>query len=272
MYYRNEFEFLDTQQKAYVFGLFFADGCITTRNTVRLSLIDEQIIKDIYTIFPFFNEGSFDFGVYNKNSKRQYSISKKNVDLYTQFYKHGIYPRKSTENKEELKIPKTITDNLVHHFIRGYFDGNGSISIPTKRPNLRRVEICSSSNNFIIELKIYLESKGLNCPIYREKQNTKSILYILEWVNTKDILSIKKFLYRDSSIHLNRKKEKFDSFIPIIRGSKNPTCTKCNQYLNKNGTRVTKTGTYIRYKCKNCNTNTQKLLVPLKLDELLETP
>jgi intein-encoded DNA endonuclease-like protein len=39
---------------------------------------------------------------------------------------NGVYFRKSTENKELLEFPN-IEEHLKSHFIRGYFDGDGSV-------------------------------------------------------------------------------------------------------------------------------------------------
>jgi DNA-directed RNA polymerase subunit A" len=95
---------------------------------------------------------------------------------------------------------------------QGYFDGDGSINISAKRPNLRRIEISSSSYNFLLDIKLTLEKHNVSCPIFREKFNNKSPFFVLEWINSEDILKIKEFFYKNATIFLNRKKEKFDSF------------------------------------------------------------
>lgn len=262
MEYQREFEKIDTIEKAYLIGLFYADGCVVSNtdvknlntNAVRISITDEQLINDLYKIFPFFNKGSFDFSKYNPNCLVQYSLSKKNKQLSEDFYSAGVIPRKSAENSEQLFIPK-IEKHLISHFIRGYFDGNGSISIPTARPNLRRVEICSTSKTLIEDIKRVLETNNINCPIYRVRGN-KIPLYILEWVNTKDIIAFKNYIYRKSNFHLERKKKLFDTFEPYTRGEGNPICS-CGGTLMKNGTRQTKYILYNRYKCKKCKKNTQ---------------
>lgn len=269
MEYNNELEQIDTQEKSYLLGMLFADGVITTNNAVRLSITDKELIDKLYDNFPFFNKGEFDFSIYNINSKIQYSLTKKSEKLQNDLINHGLQFRKSTENLDTIKIPN-IQDILISHFIRGYFDGNGSISIPSKRPNLRRIEICSSSNTFIINIKQYLESKNINCPIFREKKNTKSSLYLIEWVNSEDTLKLREFLYNNANIFLKRKKDLFDSFKIINKTDNNPKC-KCGENLVKNGKRQTNKGLILRYECKKCNKN-YSFLAQEKSDELLETP
>lgn len=231
-------------------------------NTVTISLTDKQLIDDIQHLFPFFNKGSFDYSKYNPNSKMQYYLRKKNKKLYAHLFNAGIIPRKSTENSEKLFIPKFNSD-LLRHFIRGYFDGNGSISIPKVRPNLRRVDLCTTSLTFIKGVIEELNKMGINTPIFREKNKTpdkNKILYVIEWVNTKDILALKDYLYTDATIFLKRKKSLFDSFNPIAKITKNPVCYICGFHLTKNGTRKNLTGTYCRYKCKECGIHTQQLI------------
>lgn len=269
MEYNNEFEEIDSEQKAYVLGMFYADGCITNSNAVRLSLVDKQIIEEIFIEFPFFNLGSFDFSKYNPKSKVQYSISKKDKTLQEHLIKYGVRFNKSTTNAEDLHLPK-LEYNLMSHFIRGYFDGNGSIYTLANRPNLRRMEICSSSKTFITELKDYFKSIGVECR-YREKDNTASILYILEWIKRDEIMFFKKFLYREASISLLRKKKIFDYFEIVNKTDSNPKCSLCNGNLQRRGTRMTKKGLTIRFNCKPCNKG-YTFPVPIKSDELLESP
>ena len=112
MNYQDEFKIIDTKEKAYLLGLFYADGCVTTRNAVRISLIDEQLIDDLKILFPFFNKNSYDFSKHSKNNKRQYSLSKKNKVLHQDFINCGVINNKSQENSEFLNL-----DNIPKEFL-----------------------------------------------------------------------------------------------------------------------------------------------------------
>ena len=261
MDYQNEFKVIDTKEKAYLIGLFYADGCVTTRNAVRISLIDEQLIDDLKILFPFFNKNSYDFSKHNINNQRQYSLSKKSETLHQDFINFGVINNKSQENSELLNLDN-IPKEFLSHFIRGYFDGDGSISIPSKRPNLRRVEICSTSLNLMNDFKNVLNEAGINTPIFRKKNlDRNKVLYVLEWVNTQDVLSLREYLYKDNSICLNRKLDLFKSFKPIQKISKNPVCQKCNNFSRKDGKRYQCGKTYQRYYCLNCKFSFQELII-----------
>lgn len=105
-----------------------------------------------------------------------------------------------------------------------------------------------------------MEKAGLNIPIYREKQNTNSILYIIEWVNSEDILNLRKYLYEDATVYLERKFKLFESFRIIPRNGHCPECLDCdNGYLRVAGYRTNSKGSFIRYRCAVCGKNSQVL-------------
>lgn len=49
--------------------------------------------------------------------------------MFGDLSKHGCVPNKSLI----LKFPTTLPNELVNDFIRGYFDGDGSVYINNKR-------------------------------------------------------------------------------------------------------------------------------------------
>lgn len=277
MDYNNELQEIDTEQKAYFLGFMYADGCITAisrknskyiKYQVQISLTDEQIINDFKTVFPFFNLQTFDFGKYKSTWSKQHALRKANKKLFDDLLKHGMLQRKSGEEGKLLKMPK-LSKKLLPHFIRGYFDGDGSINIPKKRPNTRTAEICSSSKEFLLQVKHALENLGVKCPIFREKHTNVSPLYVLEWVNHTDMIMLREFFYKDANIFLERKKEKFYSFtLPV---NINPLCV-CGNKTHKAGKRQMKHGLMLRYTCSTCD---KKFSIPApckKQDELSGKP
>jgi len=282
MDYNNEFKVIDTEEKAYFLGLFYADGCISLQKRknsnyikpqVQISLTDEQIVQDLHEKFPFFNLDIFDFGRYKSTWSKQYALRKASRPLFDDLANQGMLERKSGENSYKLNIPD-IDEDLMSHFIRGFFDGDGSINIASARPHLRRVEICGSSKQFLLQIKSILEQSGVDCPIFREKtKGYKKPLYILEWVNSMDVIEMKNYLYKDATIYLSRKKELFDSFKIIDKKEDNVACIHCNtKSCHKQGIRKMKHSSMYRYHCTNCG---KRFSVPApckKQGELLETP
>jgi len=261
--YNGEMSVINTEEKAYLLGILYADGCITDKGNyqkhIRLSLADKELVDRLYELFPFFNYESWDFSKYNKNSVKQFSLRKTCKELYNDLKSHGLQERKSTENRNNIKFPD-IPKELWHHFIRGFFDGDGSVYKQKSRPNNIRAEICSSSKTFMTELtKIFVHS-GIKFWKLREKQPTgrgKLVMYILEWTKWQDVLELGKFIYKNSTIHLERKKNAFDLFKPTIKIQENPDCPLCGSVgcSLKRAKCQTARGIVRRYLCKNCKKN-----------------
>ena len=75
--YNRELQVIDTQEKAYLLGLFYADGNVGINNSqcrIELSIKDKDLIFRLKEIFPFFyihyDRGTkIEIGNYQKKSK-----------------------------------------------------------------------------------------------------------------------------------------------------------------------------------------------------------
>ena len=122
---------IDDEFKAYLLGFLYADGCITKIRSgwlleVNLARKDETHLWKLNYII---SQGR------NKTFKRQ-SGKYESVRLLTsnqrfcnELIHYGIIPNKSLI----LKPPTCVPDNLLRHFIRGYFDGDGCITFNNHR-------------------------------------------------------------------------------------------------------------------------------------------
>ena len=131
-----------------------------------------------------------------------------------------------------------------------------------------------SLKNFNIDLSLLSNTYPIPCSLTRRAISLSGfpikkigfpaakILYVLEWIKSSDILSLKDFLYRDSSVHLNRKYDLFQSFAPVEKVSKNPSCSLCSKHLRKDGKRYQNNKTYQRFYCISCKHSSQFLIEP----------
>ena len=93
---------------------------------------------------------------------------------------------------------------LLRHYMRGYFDGDGcaSISNRQKRFTLR------GTPEF---LEIYRDMMRYHCQfLYKNKVSKSGNGYQLEFHGNKKVAQICEFLYKNSTIHLLRKRRIFD--------------------------------------------------------------
>lgn len=210
----NYLDNIDTEDKSYFLGWLLSDGyVIKNRISLKLKQDDEYIIREMFNKFS----SGYKFSTY-KNSK---SLSVSSTKLTVALEKLGCVERKTLMGFSLPDIPK----NLFRHFIRGYFDGDGSVGIRSARPNQMQISICSIDENFLIELKNKLFEFNILSSIYKEKRNGKELLRPDKTFNTDNIdmfrlvlnthkekLRFYEFIYNDCTIKLTRKYEKYTNY------------------------------------------------------------
>ena len=128
------------------------------------------------------------------------SFSVYSIKLTTDLIKMGC-----VENKSKLIRIPLIPDNLMRHFIRGYFDGDGCIS---ERSKTKVIEfyICGGSIEFLNDLKLIFNDFGISKQDFRENNSNTTMLKI---ARVNDIKKLYHYFYDDSEFYLERKKEIF---------------------------------------------------------------
>eukprot|EP01084_Bolivina_argentea_P032123 59421_1 len=112
---------------SYWLGFLFADGCVKKRTTINtiycvqlgLKCIDYSHVEKYKTALA----STYHLGL-GKN--HEFCIVTHQISdnvLATDLIDLGCIPRKSLQ----LKWPQNIPDQYVHHFVRGYCDGDGCI-------------------------------------------------------------------------------------------------------------------------------------------------
>lgn len=119
----------------------------------------------------------------------------------------GFYNNKTTS----LYFP-SISEELYLPFIRGYFDGDGGISSYTPNDGYMRYS-CSvcGTESFLLFVKNYLEQKHnckFNSKLYK-RFDTENCCYTLTMSGKKNCIHFLNLLYKDSTIHLDRKYNKY---------------------------------------------------------------
>ena len=193
------FKLIDCEEKAYWLGFMYADGYIIEKNN---SLYAGILIKDKEHLENFKVCIESNNPIKNATTPNSYTINISNKKFCENLIIQGCVPRKTFL----IKFPD-LRNDLKRHFIRGFFDGDGSITCTDKT---LQITICCASNDFISELVNELYS---NIELRRIKKIYKRKDGLLLYVNSsgEDISLISKYFYDNSKIYLNRKKEIFDN-------------------------------------------------------------
>ena len=205
------FNVIDNELNAYILGFLYADGYHNTKkNYIALSLHekDKQILD---RIMQAIQPGRSLQYIKRKTSNPQYRIT-----LYSKQISNRLLELGCTNNKTfTLTFPSTlIPNNLLHHFVRGYFDGDGCVSVyRTKENYFKCYYSIIGTLTFINELETILINLGLinkTKHIIRFPERNNNIVSLTK-TGAKQCNKFADWLYKDSSIFLERKKEKFET-------------------------------------------------------------
>jgi hypothetical protein len=215
------FDKIDTQEKAYFLGYLYADGCNSGKNvSLNLSEKDKEMLEKLnMLVHP--NGKPLCKGhrrVSRFKGKETTCITKTNYhmvienkhisDILTQ---HGCTPRKTAT----LEFPfNSVSKELIPHFIRGYFDGDGAISVYGKKDSFIQgyISIVSSSY-FCDSLKdIVQDTLEIKSKI-RKRDYADNKVVEFRITNTKHVIKFLEWIYSGSIIHLNRKYETFQKLL-----------------------------------------------------------
>ena len=210
------FDSIDTEEKAYWLGFLFADGYISSdsgeaNNTYRIEICLALI--DTGHLFKFESfVGSKEPRVRVYNYKDQNGKDKQhakwfisNKHLWETLNSHGCTPRKSLT----LEFPN-INPELKRHFVRGYFDGDGSFGLYGTKGLFGELQVsCVGTEDMISNLFIDVEAYT---NIYHHKGHNEKTLTINS--SASSAKSILDYMYKNSTIYLDRK---FNKYLEICR-------------------------------------------------------
>ena len=190
------FKNIDTEDKAYYLGLLAADGSISTSG-IKIELH----YKDLYILEKFRDLISPTRPIYKferEGRNTTYSLEIRSKYLKDIMEQWNIIPRKSFRN---TSLPN-LSEDMMPHFIRGYFDGDGSVY---KNNNTLRIKFIGNTQ-FITELHIYLKQS------IKIHQTSKEYTSYFTISTQKDIQNLYDYMYSNATIYLRRKKKKFDVY------------------------------------------------------------
>lgn len=208
----------ETEDSFYLAGFIAADGNILHRQnnyhlSIGLGLEDESHLLLIRSLLGSNATVRIDDSSSVINGKSFTSTIKRFTVCSKQIYNDLINNFCVTENKSlTLKFPKHLENHkLLHHFIRGYFDGDGSFSVrnPTIINKQSKINICFDllgTQDFLLNTKNIL-NKNLELPPNNIGKHNS--VYRLRYSGNRLSSVIGNWLYKDATIYLQRKYDKY---------------------------------------------------------------
>ena len=208
----NYFSNINNEYKAYFLGLLQSDGWLhhKSENSKQIGL---SLFEDDKYMVEFFKK---ELDTTNKivkrtygdgNIKDTYQLIVDSPILYNDLEKYYI-----SDKFDKQFMPASLGDNLLNHYIRGLFDGDGTVCITPKTKNIHIGFL--GSRQSMSQLSFYLSYKlGIYQTQPRKSDSQSNIeLYTLRYAEKQDTEKIYKFLYQNANLYLTRKKVIFDEW------------------------------------------------------------
>lgn len=180
---------------AYILGLWFADGSIYGGRLFDITLHK----KDKYILKKIAEELSYEGNLYDNVDKQSSRINFSCKVIYDDIVSLGGTEQKSLK----VEFPD-IPNEFLPDFIRGYFDGDGSV-MNLKNNRLNSTFTCGNKQFLIKLLEILKQEAGIEGGSFDDSS------YSLRF-GKKDTIRLGQYIYKNNpELFLQRKKIKFIS-------------------------------------------------------------
>lgn len=211
------FDIIDSELKAYLLGYLFADGFVGDENYNNIVFSQKKEDAEAVELLKKSIEYTGNLRTFKprissfNNSSDQVAINFSSMHMANTLRNCGL-------SKKEFydKFPK-LNNVLMRHFIRGFFDGDGSITLT--RSTYKDKIYYGGAFNIIINKKLVNSFLNLFNEIHFTIDQSKTdYMVYLKCNSKKSIKLIYNYFYKDSKYFLSRKKKKFDEIIGRING------------------------------------------------------
>lgn len=213
----NYFAVIDTPGKAYWLGFIYADGFIESKRAMgnqKLGITIAECDADHLDKFKQCIKSTNPIKVYTGSG---YSAEGRfaKILLTSQKMVDDLKHKGVHENKTyELTFPSTniVPKRLQQHFVRGYFDGDGSLSYWTRHG------VTKESKNYLLGFTgTYSMLSGIN-----EFFNKDLVIkvhheaYEINFGGNQQLKDFLNFIYEDATVYLDRKYEIYLDYLKYV--------------------------------------------------------
>lgn len=210
-----------SHDQAYFFGWLLSDGCIQKNNEIKIGVAecDVDILIKLKNIIEFtgpihqVKRKSHRTIIMGKecNAQDVRVLSIANKELADFFRNLKINNNKTAS----LIFPTWLNNNLLPHFLKGFFEGDGSIK---HYKNCYSIDIIST-HTFCSDLRNILQNELNIFPHMRKADNSK--IYRLSLCGNYQVLKFLNWIYQNKTYYLDRKFQKYLDFVRFLRLNKN---------------------------------------------------
>lgn len=202
------FDYIDSEEKAYWLGWYMTDGYNhQNRNCVaiRLQESDRELLEKLKT----FLQTNTPIYTLIRGSRTYIELN-----ICSSYFSESLAKWGVVQNKVHHKSIPPIENAYIKAYLRGYFDGDGCISITDRKDRKegsKNYQLTFTGND---EPLLYIEAT-----LRRELGLSERHLHkcrssnILHYSGQQVCLKILKWLYKDATVYLQRKFDKYQSIV-----------------------------------------------------------
>lgn len=220
------FDVIDTEEKAYWLGFLTADGWINKNEESNAGVTGIELqYGDIKHLKKFNKSIGGNYQITDRWKPCPISSrdkTKKNhmcvirifsLTMYDSLTKKGF-----TNNKTyDCHIP-VLRQDLLRHYLRGYFDGDGCLSFTGKSLHVNFATASKILNNDLIQI---LKSQEISYTERTYITEFNTTMYRVDIYKNRDRIKFLNWIYKDCNIYLDRKYQKYQK---IINHYNNKSC------------------------------------------------
>lgn len=205
------FDEIDTEEKAYWLGFLAADGWISKNEKTNSGVVGIELQYSDNNHLKKFNKSiSGNYQITDRWKTSPVHPDKKNhicvirifsITMYDTLYNIGFSNNKSFD----FEIPELRKD-LIRHFIRGYFDGDGCFTLTNKSFSISFITASEKLNNSIIEI---LNQENIHISEFDYVNDHGTKMFRPSIYPIQDKMDFLNYIYKDCNIYLDRKYKKY---------------------------------------------------------------
>lgn len=197
-----------TKDSAWMYGWVVTDGFVDNKRgqlKIALNTKDKDVLEKFKEMLHF--TGNIRDSVLGDGRKSS-TLTICRAKICKDIFKLGLAKENKTFN---TTFPNVLPDEFYWDFIRGVFEGDGSIRHRTGNTDALDITICGATESFIKELQSTLAEHGVNTRMVKDKPN----LWTINTKSNADALRMCFFMYANTpkSRRLDRKFAVYEEYI-----------------------------------------------------------
>lgn len=202
------FKEINSQKKAYILGLLYADGFIIGEKGLGIALHEKDI--DVMEYIKKSLQATHEIKLYSNNHSQFNSTGKMaRLSFFSKKIVADLEKQGCIKNKTNLLVfpnESQVPEHLQNHFVRGYLDGDGSIYFSNNHCHVT----FTGTNGMLNGIQNFFNTSL--------KLQKKGNSYSLHYTGNKQAARLLDIIYKDAEFFMNRKYEKYTQLVNRLKG------------------------------------------------------